>query len=693
MRTTAATTLWIFLLSVSTLASAADGDAPAGENKEGQPATEVAPGDDSRAMPAYGETMVVTGSRTEEAIIDAPVAMSVITPEKLERSPADNYADLLRGIPGLNVIQSSARDLSFTARGATSTLATSQLALLDGRSIYQDFYGFVMWDLLPVSLEEVEQIEVQRGPGSAIWGANAMSGVINVRTKTPRQLAGGSAAFSLGEVGTYAGSARWAAAGEKWSYKVAGGYSEQDAWERDPNLPSGDPLPPSARFENEGTKQPKLDLRVDYEPGDDQLWSFEAGFSRTAGIIHTGIGPFTIDDKSKMGFGKVAYRRGSFDGLLYLNRIDADSKNLLNGLDFAFANTTLALELTNRQAIGDRHALVYGASARTNNFDLEIAPRGDSRQELGAFLEDRISFNGKVLLNLGARVDWFDTIGTTLSPRTSIVVKPHPDHSLRFAYNRAFRSPSLVNNYLDTRIFNAVDLAPGLTFVFPTFAVGNEDLKEEVVDAFEVGYTANLSDGVTASVALYRNRTQDNIDFYPASFYGPTDPPPGWPFPPAAVPAFRFPKSYSYRNVGEVVDRGIELSADIRISPAVSASLSYTYQDEPEVTDDSGSPIPLELGTPPENQFAIGLNAAQGIWFGSVGLTYTGSALWTDVLDQRFWGETDSYTLVNAALGVKLAGRYTFSVKANNLTDQEVKQHVFGDIIRRRVVGEVRASF
>ena len=87
--------------------------------------------------------------------------------------------------------QVSARDVNLTTRGATSTLATSQLALVDGRSVYLDFFGMVMWDLVPTNPNDIRQIEVIRGPASAVWGANAMSGVVNVITRTPARDGGG----------------------------------------------------------------------------------------------------------------------------------------------------------------------------------------------------------------------------------------------------------------------------------------------------------------------------------------------------------------------------------------------------------------------------------------------------------------------------------------------------------------------
>ncbi|HVH55417.1 MAG TPA: TonB-dependent receptor plug domain-containing protein, partial [Vicinamibacterales bacterium] len=96
----------------------------------------------------YEETVVVSASRAEEKLVNAPSTMSVITANQIEVAPSQNFAELLRAVPGVNITQISARDINLTSRGSTGTLATGQLALLDGRSLYQDFFGFVMWDFL-----------------------------------------------------------------------------------------------------------------------------------------------------------------------------------------------------------------------------------------------------------------------------------------------------------------------------------------------------------------------------------------------------------------------------------------------------------------------------------------------------------------------------------------------------------------
>ena len=138
---------------------------------------------------SYEETVVVSASRFEQLLMDVPVSISVVAGELIKNTASTgNYADLLRSVPGLNVTQTSARDTNMTSRQATSTLATSQLVMVDGRTVYQDFFGFVLWELLPVNRDELAQIEVQRGPSSAVWGANAMTGVVNVITKSPRAM-------------------------------------------------------------------------------------------------------------------------------------------------------------------------------------------------------------------------------------------------------------------------------------------------------------------------------------------------------------------------------------------------------------------------------------------------------------------------------------------------------------------------
>ena len=190
---------------------------------------------------SFEEQVVVTASRTDEQLVNAPASVSVITNQTIQTSPGTNMGDLLRAVPGINVTQLTARDVNITTRGATSTLATSQLALVDGRSVYLDFFGMVMWDLVPTNPNEIKQIEVIRGPASAVWGANAMSGVVNVITMSPRELAAAGGSGSTVTIGAgffdrdatgvdnstgglfYVNGTHAQAVSEKWSYKLSAG--------------------------------------------------------------------------------------------------------------------------------------------------------------------------------------------------------------------------------------------------------------------------------------------------------------------------------------------------------------------------------------------------------------------------------------------------------------------------------------
>src|SRR5512141_1694148 len=193
------------------------------------------------------EVTVESASKSETSIIDAPATMSVVTGQALANSPAQNYADLLRNVPGMNVIQTSARDLNLTTRQGTSTLNNSQLVLVDGRSVYLDFFGLVLWDFVPNPASgDIKQIEVVRGPASVVWGANALSGVINVITKSPREHEGfgvllGAGLFNRdggsragdGSGYQYNGSFSYAnALNETWSYKLTAGYYNSDPYSR-----------------------------------------------------------------------------------------------------------------------------------------------------------------------------------------------------------------------------------------------------------------------------------------------------------------------------------------------------------------------------------------------------------------------------------------------------------------------------
>lgn len=689
------------------------------------PAQEVTPPAEDGSDPAaeaeevVSETIVVTASRTEQSLHEVPSAITVLDSTALDNIPADNFGDFLRNVPGLNVSQMTARDIAVTGRSATFSLADTELVLMDNRTLYLDFFGFVMWDFFPVDPREIKQLEVVRGPGSAVWGANAVNGVINLITKSPREMQGTSITFGGGELETLYGSISHAGVREKVGYKLTAAYYQQDEpYERPtgsipgtegPTNPGGTPYPD---YENQGTQQPKFNLRVDYDQNEQTVWSFSGGYSGTDGVLYSGIGPFDIDSGTSMSFLKADWTRRAMRASFYVNLLDGQAVNLLTRgidgqpLEFAFDSDTYHLEFGNTSVLGrDRHILTYGASARQNNFDLSIAPDADDRQEFGVFLQDEILLGERWRWLIGARWDDIDPIGSVVSPRTTLMFNLNPDQTFRVSYNRAFKAPSMINNYLEIVIVNQVNLPMVGPYVFPTLALGNPELSEEKLDAYEAGWVGTFGK-TTATVAIYRNETFDDVDFFPALYYTSQNPPPGWPLPPSILdvpPPFglqdTLPAAFSYRNVGEVVDKGVELSLQYRPSLSWGAFLNYSYQDRSDVR--GVEPVLLPSGElvepvniPPKHRFNIGGHYGGELFFVNGNVNYVDEAFWTDVLDSRYWGPTDSFTMVNLGIGVYLAGdRLTLSLKGQNIFDEDIQQHVMGDIISRKVTAQLLYRF
>jgi outer membrane receptor protein involved in Fe transport len=684
----------------------------------------------------YEETVVVSASRTEEKLINAPATMTVIGAQTIQSAPTQNFAELLRTVPGVNITQVSARDINVTTRGATGTLATGQLALLDGRSLYQDFFGFVMWDFLPVNLNEIKQVEVIRGPASAVWGANALNGVVNVITKSPREMQGTSALFGVGGLSRDAGANAGQGAGTLWylsgthaqavndkvAFKIsAGGYSQDPFARPTGKIPCDRPEVCTVAtanypgYVNKGSTQPKFDARVDYDLPDGKKWSFSGGVAGTDGIMHTGIGPFDIDSGSVLGYGKVNFTNKGFKAAFFTNALSGDATNQLtvdvngNPILFNFRTNTYDFEASNVQTFNQKHVVTYGGNLRFNRFDLSLAPDGDNRTEGGAYVQDEMFLNNMFGLVAGARLDRFDYLDNfVFSPRVAFMVHPDEKQTFRVSYNRAYRSPSVVNNFLQVTLAEPLNLSafaalnPALAttpYPLPVQSVGNKDLNQTSMDTFEVGYTGSVAQGrAIVSAAFYVNKTHDDILFTEDTTkrYTAANPPPNWvsftKLPPqliALIPGGSLPAVFTYQNFGETTQKGFELGVDTSINRNVRTFVNYSFQAEPDVNFDLS-----EVNLPAKNRFNAGFNFNKDRYLGDLVVTYSDSAFWQDVLDSRYHGTTKAYTMVNGGFGVKwLNNRVTTSVKSTNIGNADVQQHVFGDIIKRSVVGELRVNF
>jgi outer membrane receptor protein involved in Fe transport len=661
--------------------SASAGQAPASQARSATPPDAA----------AVDDVIVVTASRREERLLNAPTTMTVVGGEAIGNAPVQSVTDLLKGVPGINTVRTSARDVNVTTRAATGTLADSMLVLLDGRSVYQDFFAFVLWDFLPVDTAEIKQIEVIRGPASAVWGANAMTGVVNVITKTPREMQGTSVSIRFGQFnrsrtgerfeggGLLSVSATHAAAtSDRFSYKVSAGLRTQEPFLRPTGNVPGTSTPFPA-FENRGTNQPRLDARVDYDmPDTQEKLVLAGGISGTEGIIHSGLGPFDIQRGSTLKYGRLTYTHGKATLQVFVNALDAEAPLLLlAGLDgqplkLTVENQAYDVEFSDLRVVRNRHVVSYGGNYRHNSFNISMAPRGDSRDEGGAYVQDEIFLSRHFRWVVGTRFDLFDVLDrAVMSPRTALLVKPRPNQTIRFSFNRAFRAPSFINSFLETGFLTDVDLGPAGRFTFPTVATGNRDLREEGVTAYEVGYIGGFGP-TTLGAAAYVNRTKNMIMFTQSEAFTRLS-----------------PARFTYMNFDAVRDRGLELSLDTRLTPALTAFANYSWQDDPRPTGFSVS----ELNLPPSHRINAGVGFTHGRYFGSLSGSFVDNAFWQD-WDPRFVGPTVAYSTLDGGFGVRSAdGTMTVAARGTNLFNRPVQEHVFGDLITRAITGEVTFRF
>jgi outer membrane receptor protein involved in Fe transport len=539
-------------------------------------------------------------------------------------------------------------------------------------------------------------------------------------------------------------------AGERWSYRLSGGFFSSSPYARPvgsiPLIP--DPRDPTGRttvggatypadgdgafgtaYRNQGTSQPKFDARVDQEIQNGRV-SYAGGIAGTRGTIYTGIGPFDIQPGSVMGYGRVSYSRGAARFGAFTNIVNADAPNLLlpnpltgQPLRLDFQTATYDIDASHAIVVGNRQTISYGGNYRRNNFDITLAPLAENRNEFGAYAQDEIFFD-RLRLSIGARIDKFGNLeDPAFSPRLSASYRLADDHVVRGGFNRAFRSPSSVNNFLEIAIVSPVDLRglgpllppalqPIVASPFPLVvrAVGSElpigstpqtPLHQESLTAYEVAYSGTVRRRTTMGLAFYINDMDDNINFVqlPSNLdpYTAANPPPGWaPLPSQlltlmAQQGLYLPRTaFTYLNLGPIRQKGVELSLDHRFNTSISTFANYSWQGDPQVLDDPNPYPTAEIALPPTHRFNIGGTYTGRRFTGSLVVNYTDKGFWTDVLNSPYHGFTDAFTMVNGSVGMKVTDRVTTTLKSTNLFNRQIQQHVFGDIMGRTVIAEVR---
>ena len=468
----------------------------------------------------YEET-VVTASRRAQTTLEAPNATTVITSDEIRLSGATTIVDLLRRVPGAEVMAMGVGSANVSFRGFNQRLANKVLVLLDGRTEYQDFLGLTIWPAIPVGLEEIDRIEVIRGPGSALYGANAMLGVINIITKRP----GAGQRNELTAIGGTGdtGGVSYVAYGADpvVRYRASAAFSQSDKWSRD--FDDGRPdvakrVPDSslglrtARANLTTTFALTKGIEVGLSGGVNKLYTEFYPLGLLRNFYFDGLGAYTKADVSIHDL-KIK---------LFWNHLDTRAGPQYSPIGQREIDTTLISNVVDAEALWSReltlfgqHKLQVGAEARNKHMTWSYLTLNPTELHLAGFVQDEWRIIQPVVVLASYRIDRHPLLddgkaGYAHSPRISAVWRPLEGHAVRASWATAFREPTLLENYTEIRIpLPGINGASALT-------VGSPTLKPERLIAYELGYRGEFTSlGLEWDVALYRNEVRDPIGLSP----------------------------------------------------------------------------------------------------------------------------------------------------------------------------------
>ncbi len=613
--------------------------------------------------------IVISAAKFEQPITESPSSISVITAEDIRRSGATTIADLLRRVPGLDVLRISPSDAQIAARGFNESNNNDILLLIDGRSAYVDFFGIVVWDALPIVLEEIERIEIIRGPGSALYGANAFSGVINIITKTPEQAKGTTLSATVGEFDTYIWTFMNADVLDEWSYKVVASWNEANSFDdRDED-------------DHEAFKGSAL---LQYEFDADSRISFSAG-ANDEGDGNTLTRTARFDREGPMGYMKLNYDYEDWKFQTFANIIDIDVV-ATDGEERSIVNNAFDFEFQHSFEPLEDHNITWGGNYRHNRVTSHEIIIDEQRQDLfSAFVQDQFRIQRNLTLTAGIRADSHPETGLHLSPRASLVYEPWDNHVFRASVARAFRNPSSIESFLDLTI-TGTDPTTMLPVVVT--ALGDDDLDSEEITSFELGYQTRFFDKrMEFKIDTFYNQLDEIIEFR------------------SGLPAFVGPPPHididlDYINTGRADAYGGEISLVYHLSELVDGYFNYSYQ-ELEARDD-GVQFQLNedgdgIDSSPRHKINAGVYGELECGInGSLDLHYV-SEVDVGVFDSSYTPviiPLDDYTTVDARLGYKFhEPDIEVSLIVQNAFDDDHVEFPNGEVLQRQVFVRVGGRF
>jgi len=454
-----------------------------------------------------GQIQVTTASRRPETLDVTPAAVYVITSEDIRRSGVTTIPDALRLAPNVEVARNNSHEWTISIRGFSSDLSNKLLVLIDGRSVYSPLYAGVFWDVQDVLLSDVDRIEVVAGPGGAVWGANAVNGVINIITHSAQdrqglyaEAGGGNQeeAFGALRYGWKAGDKLWASAFvksfERDATKTTTGADGDDDW----HLSHG-----GFALTWQPDVANRVNVRADLYAGDESTLT-RSDF--TLGTLPATNVPANVPvsgDSVSANWARMLDAGASWRLQFYFDHTDRQIPGSFNE-----ARDTYNLAFLHDLAAVGRNDLQWGVEFRSTGDDIgntqfsSFIPSSRTDQTLSAFAQDRIELKkDRAYLTLGTKLEHNDYTGYEHEPSIRFTWEPGARQTFWAAVSEAVRIPARLNT--DVHLYAPVAL-PGLPPIYVNVN-GNPSFLSETLQAYELGYRVTVNDRLSLDVAAFDN--------------------------------------------------------------------------------------------------------------------------------------------------------------------------------------------
>lgn len=444
---------------------------------------------------------VTTANRQAQPLAETAAAIFVISNEDIKQSGVTTLADALRMAPGVQVAKSSSHTWAISIRGFNDRFSNKLLVLMDGRTLYNPLHSGVTWEVQDMILEDIDRIEVIRGPGAAMWGANAVNGVINIITKKSKDTLGTLVTAASGNVERFHGQARYGGTiGETSNYRLYGKYLNRDGGENKTPIPGEDSWDMSQggfRLDHSLSTKSELTLQGDLYKAQLDEMTFVATPTKNVtdmrGYHLLGQWQYSVTENNNL------------QATLYYDTTTMDS--IIGDED----RDTIDFDFQHIFPLGDIQSITWGVSYRHTSDELEGSPQimilhEDSRHDnlYSAFFQDELSlFHPNLTFSIGSKFEHNDYTGFEIQPSIRGNWLPTDNQSLWMAISRAVRTPSRYEHDGLINIPLPADPATGM----PQLKViqSNTDFKSEDLVAYEAGYRHIANRKTSYDFALFYN--------------------------------------------------------------------------------------------------------------------------------------------------------------------------------------------